>query len=290
MVQHDQPVVTMSCLGKNGFFGNQLFQYAFLRIYAKRHGLAYQNPPWIGQYLFGLDDPMITVQLPMFFDYYVKVEDVFENPEPVFQNMDFNGYFHFFSTKHYLPHQAFFRSLFQPQPKIKRHVEKGIRRLRTLGNTIVAIHLRRGDYAKYLDQDWCYISPAEWYKDWLKEIWERLDSPVLYVASDELDNVLPDFAEYRPITARDVFDDFAVPDFYRSVQPNINGVVPSTDFYPDYYTLMKCDVLAISNSTFSFSASMLNERGSAFYRPDYHSRRLVPYDPWNSIALQNKGI
>lgn len=35
MADRGQPVVTMSTLGKKGRFGNQVFQYAFLKIYAK---------------------------------------------------------------------------------------------------------------------------------------------------------------------------------------------------------------------------------------------------------------
>ena len=48
-----RPVVTMYCLGKLGRFGNQLFQYAYLKIYAQIHDLRVETPEWIGQYLFG---------------------------------------------------------------------------------------------------------------------------------------------------------------------------------------------------------------------------------------------
>ena len=38
-----KPVIIMSSLGKNGRFANQVFQYAFLRIYAKMHNLRVEN-------------------------------------------------------------------------------------------------------------------------------------------------------------------------------------------------------------------------------------------------------
>src|SRR5919202_2877616 len=58
------PVLTMSCLGKLGRFGNQLFQYAFLRICAERSGSRVECPFWIGQTLFGHKDASISQQLP----------------------------------------------------------------------------------------------------------------------------------------------------------------------------------------------------------------------------------
>jgi protein subunit release factor A len=48
-----QAVLTMSSIGKLGRFGNQLFQYAFLRICAERSGARIECPPWVGQALFG---------------------------------------------------------------------------------------------------------------------------------------------------------------------------------------------------------------------------------------------
>ena len=54
----------MSSLGKLGRFGNQLFQYAFLRICAEKSGARVECPPWIGQTLFGHKDATISQQLP----------------------------------------------------------------------------------------------------------------------------------------------------------------------------------------------------------------------------------
>jgi hypothetical protein len=46
--------------------------------------------------------------------------------------------------------------------------------------------------------------------------------------------------------------------------------------------LSQCDILAISNSTFSFAASMLNNNGYNFVRPRLSQKKLIQYDPWNS--------
>ena len=80
--------------------------------------------------------------------------------------------------------------------------------------------------------------------------------------------MIGDFAEYQPITIKDL------------------GVeLPEAPFYPDFYVLSQCDVLAISNSTFSFAAAMLNERGKFFFRPHLLQEKLIAFDPWNSEPL-----
>lgn len=45
-------IVTVSCLGNNGRFGNQLFQYAFARAYAESIGAELQIPNWHGRNIF----------------------------------------------------------------------------------------------------------------------------------------------------------------------------------------------------------------------------------------------
>ncbi|MFA7388245.1 MAG: glycosyltransferase, partial [Thiohalobacteraceae bacterium] len=87
------------------------------------------------------------------------------------------------------------------------------------------------------------------------------------------DEVLADFADYRPVTARDL------------------GVsVPGAEFYSDFHVLSQCDHVAISNSSFSFAACMLNEQGRSFMRPDLKVGRLVEFDPWNSEPLQRDAL
>lgn len=45
-------LVTVSCLGNQGRFGNQLFQYSFARAYAESIGAELQTPDWKGRYIF----------------------------------------------------------------------------------------------------------------------------------------------------------------------------------------------------------------------------------------------
>ena len=113
-----------------------------------------------------------------------------------------------------------------------------------------------------------FIAPNSCYKKWLQGLWETLEKRVLFIASDELEEVVDDFADYYPVTVKDL------------------GVeMPEASFYPDFYILSQCDVLAISNSTFSVAASMLNERCKFFFRPHLPSKKLIPFNPWDSEPL-----
>jgi hypothetical protein len=52
--------VAMSNLGHNAGFANQLFQYAFLRLYGLRHNASVETPPWIGEELYGFPPHRIS--------------------------------------------------------------------------------------------------------------------------------------------------------------------------------------------------------------------------------------
>lgn len=60
--------ISASTLRKRGRFGNQVFQYAFLKIYSQRHQLRLETPDWIGKFLFGCNDPSLSCQFPPVFE------------------------------------------------------------------------------------------------------------------------------------------------------------------------------------------------------------------------------
>lgn len=269
MPKSSKPVVSMTRLGRMGRFGNQIFQYAFLRIYAFRYNLHVETSEWVGQYLFGHRDGC-GKKLPAFHEKKITDrENIFNRPKPFVTNVDLRGYFQY-HTKIYAPYKKYFCSLFQPVPDLKKIMSEAYGRLLSKGKTIVGLHIRRGDYVKYQHDSvygkLYYIPPKEWYIAWLQSLWETLDDPILFIASDELDAVLPDYKLFKPITSKDLL---------------LKGL-PQADYYLDHYILSHCDILGISNSTFSFTASMLNQTGRLFCRPDLKAAGLVTYDPWNS--------
>ena len=250
--------VTMRKLGKYGRFGNQLFQYAYLRLFCDE----YQCPPWIGQFLFGHDDPPVTEKFPRITEKHIH--EIAKSKVFGRDNVDIRGYFQYHTSCY--PKEAF-RALFQPVPAVKEQVDLVPHMMRSGGKTVVGAHVRRGDFGKVRTKGgrWCFPAPTQWYLDWLEEHWSRLPDPVLYVASDDLDNVLPDFAAYKPHSA--------------NMSPD------EAPYYGDFYMLTQCDYLLISNSSFSFAASMVNGFQPTCYRPRLSLKKLIPYNPWNAYTF-----
>ena len=255
-------VITMSTFGTNGRFGNQIFQYAFLKIYAKEHDLQVEIPRWeLGEYLFGQHEQEIAQVFPEIRDESPEInESQILAANPPLKNIDISGYFQY-HTSYYARYKEYFCHLFQPTPEIQNKLEAGVNLLQSKGRTIVGLHIRLKDYGF----SYFFQTPFEWYRDWLNQIWSTLENPVLYIATDEPEKAIAHFSEYHPVTAQD-----------------LNVELPGADFYPDFYLLSQCDRVAISNSTFSFAACMLNQRGQQFVRPHFQSQKLIPFEPWNS--------
>lgn len=133
-------VITISSLGRFGRFGNQLFQYAFAEATAHRFGATLQTPPWIGQRLFGLSDPPISVTFPT-----LPLDDIPDHPD-----VDLHGYF---QKARHLQHfsRARVKSLFTFLPQWRE-------RYCADGKSHMAAHLRRGDYASRFPDVFCIIS------------------------------------------------------------------------------------------------------------------------------------
>jgi Glycosyl transferase family 11 len=293
----DQLVLTMSSLGQLGRFGNQLFQYAFLRICAQKSGALVECPAWIGQTLFGHHDRLISHRLAPaierkadgnnlfdivleFIPYLEKLAQTkscrigAEALETGIANVDLWGFFQL-PTHLLFPEKDYFRSLFQPVDDLKSSLEKGLMLLRSKGKTIVGIHVRRGDYLTQPRVGFTLVFPAQWYCDWLTEIWDDLEDPVLFLCSDALDQILPDFEKFSPITSRDL--QIELPERTQDLD---------LEFYIDFFTLSNCDVVVASNSIFSFAACLLNECCQMFVRPCWNfSLKFITFDPWDSEPL-----
>ncbi len=259
-------VITMRSLGELGRFGNQFFQYAFVRSYALRHQLDYELPPWIGQQLFGHFDPPLTRQWPQFYEKVAHdVDDTFiPHLQTPLRNVDVVGFFQY-HMRYYAPQRDFIESLFRPIAAIEQVCQRASARLRAMGDEVVALHLRRGDYG----YSHFFIAPSAWYLSWLQEQRSRWQRPVIYVATDDEPAIRRDFAGLRIVTQRDL----------------ALGPLPFPEFYLDFYLLSQANVVAISNSSFSFAACLLNRVATHFVRPVLPAQRLVPFDPWDAKPL-----
>jgi hypothetical protein len=293
----DQPVLTMSSIGKLGRFGNQLFQYAFLRICAEKSSARVECPPWIGQTLFGHDDASVSKRLPPaierqdlektlfdlipeFIPYLEKLADAkssrigAEVLETGIANVDIWGFFQF-HTRYFKPHKQYFRSLFKPVSDLKSALEDGLNILRSKGKTIVGIHIRRGDYLTEPRTRFTLVFPTQWYCEWLEGIWDKLEDPVLFLCSDDLESIISDFQKFSPVTSKDL--DIILPEKVQDLD---------IEFYIDFFMLSNCDIVVTSNSNFSFVACMLNQQGKMFIRPHWDfSTKFMVFDPWDSDPL-----
>lgn len=312
-------VVTMTGFGELGRYGNQMLQYMFLKSYATRYGIdEIQVPGWVGAGLFGLSDRPVQRALPAAVEFrgtvanstfttdfidYVKGKSVTNDvPElfpdmlqprtpssleddddtPVLQNVDMWGWFQW-HTSHFAPFKDVLQDTFEPVPELHDALhttfDNEVRFRGGVKRTVVGLHLRLGDYKNIAASSFGYCAPTAWYLSWLERIWPTLENPVLFLASDDIEAVLRDFATYDPITADSI--NMKVPD-------SMSGL--KAGFFPDWFSLTQCDVLAISNSTFSFTACMMNKQPNArFFRAHYHGN-MQEIEPWNADPIVHRDM
>jgi len=249
-----------SRLGLDGRLGNQMLQYGFLRLYAERHGLTLETPRWIGRALFDLDDPPPGPPLPRRDEADI---DLSGDRTGRYRNHDVSGYF-CGDPGGWADDRDRFRALFRPGRHAAPITQTALERLGVGRRTIVAIHLRRGDFG------WgrFWIAPEQWYLRWLERLWPTLADPLLYIATDAPKSA-PAFAAYRPLTASD-----------------LPAAPAGIEFFPDFQILTNADILATSNSSFSGVAALLNTRARSIVRPDRMLQAMVPHAPWHSPILQ----
>jgi hypothetical protein len=309
----------MACLGRTGQWGNALLPYFFLRTFADVHDLASEVPRWIGQDLFGhLDDPITHAHPVILYDMVGEICRDAHHPmvtaslavsraravretsgrrlvllrDPLLTHpnhslpatcLDLEGPY-LVHTRHLSRHRDLLRRAVEPVPALQECLEAGWQNLRRRGDVVIGLHMRRGDFdSKFSHQGFELIAPIEWYRSWLDGLWARYERPVLFVASDSLPQVLPALARYHPITIRDLGVKLP-PELLRLDLPPAH-LQRDADFFPEWFMLTRCHALAISNSTFSFTAAMVNETASVFMRPDPQANALVPFDPWDSEPL-----
>jgi FkbM family methyltransferase len=256
--------IQFSTLGSKGRFGNQLLQYGFARLYADRFGLELEVPDWIGRDLYGFDDPPPTARLPPLdegdADFGAALRG--ESSQPL-AGHDLSGYFCWDMARWGHVAQAF-RNLYALREPLASGLQRALDGALGEARTLVALHLRRGDFG----QGRFWAAPVRWYLEWLEALWPTLERPCLYIATDE-PGLLAGFARFRPIDAS----------LYAGC--DLEGI----EFIADHHALANAQWLAISNSSFSFTAAMLAPQLKGAVRPDPIRRRLVPFDPWASPVL-----
>jgi hypothetical protein len=309
----------MACLGRHGRWGNTLLAYFFLKAFARVHQLTSETPRWIGQDVLDVRDAAISEAHPIvLYDMVSEICQEHHHPMVTFSQaasrartvreiggrslvvlrdplltdsghalpgtcLDLEGPY-FLHTRHLAPHREYLRGLVQPLHALRGPLESAWRQLAARGDAVIGIHVRRTDFDTALGQQgFEFVAPIRWYLAWLERVRHRYTNPVLFVATDSPRDVLPALAAWHPVTMRDLDLNIASPLLHPDLP--VSHVEPDATFFPDWFMLTRCDALATSNSTFSFTASLINERASLFVRPDLRREALVPFDPWDSEPL-----
>ena len=257
--------VSMTSLGNNGRFANQMFQYLYVKFYALRHCLTAAIPPWLGNHVFRLEDTSCAgLHLPEL-RYSQFAEDdlmLWQMAEPPI-NVDLWGYFQEIPAC-WQKHRSLVRRLFQVSTEYGRAIDDWRDEVTLAGErTLIAVHIRRGDYRDW--QSWkepyFRMIPVGWYVAWLKAIWPTVDNPILYVATDEPETILPQFRKFELATCG----------------PNM-AAIPG--HIRDFEIMRRADYLAICNSSFSRMAAILAASTQKCFCASLLRHSFTSYQPW----------
>lgn len=281
----DQDLVQMSTLGRNGRFGNQIFQYFFLCLVHDKLGYEVRFPAWVGNTIFNLKPSKELINSAFPID-WAPVSTKADTPELDLQRiqnlmsrnstnaLDISGYFQY-QTKFLAPHKDLFESIFQIDQVL---MGKIISQLNTFNaDLIIAIHVRAGDYLDLEKENRGYgfaISPS--FREIHRKIQEMLGGignrkALLYLASDDLDYAKNGFKQFD-------LDHIVSDDIFPDSDGDLNMLI-------DFCVLAMADSVMISNSSFSYAAAMLNKNAKNFFRPSVVDKSYHSFDPWNDHIL-----
>ena len=287
-------IITMSEHGMWGRWGNMLIEYAVLKAFAKEQQCELQIPPtWPGNYLFGLKEPPVTIQLPVYQEQYSGSNKCTEPVPPAGNEVvghDFHGYGQY-HTRWWTPERRDVWCGIYPIEPVLRHIEEPVARFIDAGNTHVGIHIRKGDYGR----DTFYLTPGKWYLDWLEEWWPKLDHPVLYVATEDPADIEA-FAAYDPWHQKRLgisMQDSPYTQLYERSRLRYDRRTHNSidvDFFPDWWMLTQCEYLVTGNSTFSFTAGMASDYLKHFFRGVLPEGRIVEENLWDTWPMRHERV
>lgn len=262
-------VIAMSLLGSFGRFANQLFQYAFLKLYGLRTNTAPQFYPWVGNLLYGADAPTPQPGLVrQGFPEFNGIERYLWSTSDPLVNVDFAGFFQELPIT-WRHHKGLIRRLLRPAPAYSDPIDAWLSGHRGPNSTLIGIHIRRGDYGEFDHQKmpWFQFIPIEWYLDLLDQIWTSVERPTLLFASDE-PNLSLRFRDYDPLRV-----------------PATQLIGHEVSYFGDFHALSRCDMLTVINSSYSRMAALLAPDTQIAFIPDIVEKRFVQYDPWEDDSF-----
>jgi hypothetical protein len=224
-------MLTFKLLGKYGRLGNQMFQYSFLYNAGKKTGFDigfdFKNNPEIAK-TFKLEannsDKIIQK------NYAIEKNDFgFFDSTTVPDGTDFIGYFQ--NSKYILEYQDDLKKIFTFDDKLMEKCYNFMKDLRNkIEKPLVSIHVRRGDYL--LLQDSFVVPDLNYFNECIDQLGRNNNHYVIFT-----DDKKWCFEQFKHI-------------------PNI---IMNNDTVTDLCLMSLCDHNIISNSSFSWWGSWLNE-------------------------------
>jgi len=224
-------------IGRNGRFGNQMFQYAATRGIAAKHGYEWCIPPGPKDD-YGFDDEENQHKLFMAFKLSglkstqvfpatYRKESTFEFDTDLFENCEDNiNLYGFFQTEKYFKHiEDEIRKDFTFVDDILKPCKEAFG-----SQELIGLHIRRTDYVQ--KQDYHPLCTQEYYKEALSRL--PKDTTVVIVSDD------PDWCAKQELFAPDRFI-----------------ISESGDNIIDMCILSLCKYHIIANSTFSWWGAWL---------------------------------
>lgn len=250
-------MISFNKLGEYGRLGNQLFQYAFLRSQAKRLGIQFYCPAWVGEKVFLLNDTQEKSDSRT--NLYRYDEDSYQHgfsqkAMSIQDGTDVAGYFQspdFFDKEDIFRWYQFDNELFSDVRKKYESIDF---------SKAVAVHVRLGDYVQ--GSLMFYTPTPEYFKDALT---------ILATKGDVL-----------------VFsEDVKMAEEYLGEMPKNTLFIEGNKDYEDFYLMTLCKDIVISPSSFSWWAAYLNKHeDKKVVMPKYW---YIPYSRVinNSLAVKD---
>ena len=227
-----KPIVQFSKLGKCGRFGNQLYQYAFIRKYSELTHSKLETGKWIGQSIFeNIRDPLPSKKLKLI------TSKNFLTPEHQKRMVNIDSTGQYQCQCHLIYSLDWVRNLYRFNKKTLDFLGK------PEISDYAAIHVRRGDYVS--SGEYCIVSESS-YEKLLNQL-----------------NVKDVIWIYREDDVTDIHHK-------RFKYSKYNEFSKTEKMLMDFWYLMNSKVLIRSNSTFSVWAGFLH-RGEKIYSPDVNT-------------------
>ncbi len=239
--------ISFTRLGQKGEgrFGNQLFQYAYLRTEAQKLNTTFYCPDWLGDYVFNLNDENERLKLPA--GVSVNELKIDKNNRDIWGYYESEGFFDKDLIKRIFDFKA---------DKIK---DASSKYSDIDFNNSTALHFRFGDkFTETYYMDMYYIPRVKYYVNALLEIFKTHENSLaqnllifsddIFLAKKEMNKIMRKFL--RCITKQNSHK-----------KPNIKIIfMENNKDYEDLFLMSLCKNIICAPSTFSWWAGYLNKR------------------------------